>query len=323
MRRLALPKGAVEIRFLTTPEDMRQVEEVQRVVWPGSETDVVPMHLLITLAHNGGVALGAFPVRPDGTQGPLVGFVYGFPGLYETPSGWQVKHCSHQLGIVPAWRNQGLAYWLKRAQWQAVRHQGLELITWTYDPLLSRNAHLNIHKLGAVCHTYLREVYGEMRDGLNVGLPSDRFQVELWVRSPRVEIRLSAEPRKSLDLAHFLAAGAKIVNSTRLRPDGWPEPPDLEPQQATLDPAVHPLLLVEIPWDFLALKAADQALALRWRQHTRAWFEALFAQGYWVTDFVRLPGSQPRSFYVLSYGESTLGSPPSDHQRSRTPTEPA
>lgn len=310
MRRLRLPKGAVEIRFLHTPDEMRQVEDVQRVVWPGSETDVVPMHLLITLAHNGGVVLGAFPLDQAGQPGPLVGFVYGFPGLVQTAEGWRLKHCSHQLGIVPAWRNQGLAYWLKRAQWQAVRHQGIDLITWTYDPLLSRNAHLNIHKLGAVCRTYLREVYGEMRDGLNVGLPSDRFEVELWVNAPRVKRRLSAEPRKRLDLAHFLAAGARILNSTRLRPDGWPEPPEISPDTPGAlppDPRDQPLLLVEIPPDFLALKAADRALALRWRLHTRAWFEALFARGYLVTDFVHLPGRHPRSFYVLSYGESTLG----------------
>ncbi len=306
MRRLRLPKGEVEIRFLHTPEDMQQVEAVQRAVWPGSETDVVPLHLLITLAHNGGVVLGAFPVDEQGRSGPMVGFVYGFPGLYQTEEGWRLKHCSHQLGIVPEWRNQGLSYWLKRAQWQAVRHQGIDLITWTYDPLLSRNAHLNIHKLGAVCRTYLREVYGEMRDGLNVGLPSDRFQVEMWVNSSRVKRRLSAEPPKRLDLAHFLAAGARIVNSTRLRADGWPEPPE-EPPAVPANPEDQPLLLVEIPSDFLALKAADRDLALRWRLHTRDWFEALFAQGYLVTDFVYLPGKHPRSFYVLSFGESTLG----------------
>ena len=311
MRRLNLPKGPVDIRFLSTPEDMHQVEEVQRVVWPGSETDIVPMHILVTIAHNGGVALGAFPLQEGGAYAPMVGFVYGFPGLYETEHGWQVKHCSHQMGIVPEWRNQGLSYWLKRAQWQAVRQQGLELITWTYDPLLSRNAYLNIHKLGGICRTYLREMYGPMRDGLNAGLPSDRFQVELWVNSPRVVHRLSREPRKRLDLAHFLAGGARILNSTRLRPDGWPEPPEILPETPGAFPAppeAHPLLLLEIPSDFLALKAADMGLALRWRLHTRAWFEALFARGYLVTDVVYLPGTHPRSFYVLSYGESTLAS---------------
>ena len=68
----------------------------------------------------------------------------------------------------------------------------------------------------------------------------------------------------------------------------------------------QPLLLVEIPADFLALKTASQTLALEWRLHTRDLFEALFERGYLVTDFVHLPGTYARSFYVLSYGEAKV-----------------
>ena len=75
------------------------------------------------------------------------------------------------MGIHPDQRNSGIGFASKRAQWQMVRHQGLDHITWTYDPLLSRNAYLNIAKLGAVCNTYRRSEYGDMRDGLNVGCP--------------------------------------------------------------------------------------------------------------------------------------------------------
>ena len=67
-----------------------------------------------------------------------------------------------------------------------------------------------------------------------------------------------------------------------------------------------PLLLVEIPADFLALKAARPDLAAGWRMRKRAVFEALFAQGYLATDFVHVPGEPAHSYYVLSYGESTL-----------------
>jgi predicted GNAT superfamily acetyltransferase len=240
----------------------------------------------------------------------LVGFVYGFPGLYFTPDGPRPKHCSHELGVHPAYRNQGLGFALKRAQWQMVRRQGLDLITWTYDPLLSRNAHLNIARLGAVCNTYLREVYGEMRDELNAGLPSDRFQVDWWVNSRRVDRRLSKRARPPLDLAHCLSAGAWIVNPSQVA-GGWPRPPDqlpahLEVLSGRKQEGESNLLLVEIPADFQALKAADTGLALAWRLHTRLLFEGLFNQGYLVTDFVHLPGTQPRSFYVLTHGESTL-----------------
>ena len=111
----------------------------------------------------------------------LIGFVFGFPGIEPTPDGPRPKHCSHILGVLPDHRDGGVGFALKRAQWQMVRHQGLDHVTWTYDPLLSRNAHLNIARLGAVCSTYRRSEYGDMRDGLNAGLPSDRFQVDWWV----------------------------------------------------------------------------------------------------------------------------------------------
>jgi predicted GNAT superfamily acetyltransferase len=182
-----------------------------------------------------------------------------------------------------------------------VRQQGLDHITWTYDPLQSRNARLNIRKLGAVCNTYLPNYYGEMRDGINVGLPSDRFQVDWWVNSSRVRQRLSKYPRPPLDLAHYLSAEVPRVNTTQLNAAGFGVP-----QSLGLPPGTAALLLFEIPADFPALKAVDVSLALEWRQHTRVLFTDLFKAGYLVTDFVFLSGSQPRSYYVLSYGEATL-----------------
>jgi predicted GNAT superfamily acetyltransferase len=296
------------LRILSTPEDFEAVEDLQRLVWPGSETDIVPAHLLIATSHNGGLTIGAFNLDPESMPANLVGFVFGFPGLYTDSEGWRSMHYSHMLGVHPDHRGDGIGFALKRAQWQMVRHQGLERITWTYDPLLSRNAHLNIAKLGAVCNTYRREVYGQMRDGLNVGLPSDRFVVDWWVNSKRVDRRLSHKARPRLDLAHFFAAGAEILNPTKADQAGWPKPASspvsLDDQER--GEGDEALVLVEIPADFLALKEADPDLALDWRLHTRALFEDLFARGYLVTDFVHLPGPHPRSFYVLSHGESTF-----------------
>jgi predicted GNAT superfamily acetyltransferase len=305
-----------KLKILDKPPEMEAVEALQRLVWPDSETEVVPVHMLIAAVHNGGLVVGAFdPAAGEVHPESLIGFVYGFPGLYSTPDGPRPKHSSHMLAVHPDYRDRGLGFALKRAQWQMVRHQGLDRITWTYDPLLSRNAHLNIAKLGAVCNTYRQEVYGEMRDGLNAGLPSDRFEVDWWVNTKRVERRLSRRARLRLDLAHYFAGGAGIVNPTREGENGWPRPDESpalplaaagEAGAALERPGNAPLLLLEIPADFMALKAADRGLALEWRLHTRALFEALFAGGYLVTDFVHLPGRQPRSFYVLSHGESTL-----------------
>jgi predicted GNAT superfamily acetyltransferase len=213
------------------------------------------------------------------------------------------------LGVDPRCRDQGLGFLLKRAQWQMVRHQGLDRITWTYDPLLSRNAYLNIAKLGTVCNTYQRELYGAMRDGLNTGMPSDRLQVDWWINSRRVERRLSRRARPPLNLANYYAAGVEILNPTKFIQEGWPVPSEESPAtlrvwQGDNDPP--PLLLLEIPADFLALKSAQPALALAWRLHVRTLLEKLFERGYLITDFIYIEGKQARGLYVLSFGESTL-----------------
>lgn len=279
------------IKLLETPEDMTLVEELQRAVWPGSETDVVPAHMLITAIHNGGLVLGAF------LDEELVGFVFGFPGLDFTPDGPRPKHCSHMMGVRPGVQDSGVGFMLKRAQWQMVRRQGIDHITWTYDPLLSRNAHLNIAKLGAVCNTYRRSEYGDMRDGLNAGLPSDRFQVDWWVNTRRVERRLGKRARGPLKLDDFAKADLQPLYTPLDLSSGWVRPPEHFP------PLEGRLLLAEIPHDFSALKQADFALARDWRFFSREVFETAFAAGYIVTDFVH---EERRSFYVLTNGESTL-----------------
>ena len=279
------------IKLLETPEEMTLVESLQRLVWPGSETDVVPAHLLVTAVHNGGIVAGAF------VEAQLVGFVFGFPGIESTPDGPRPKHCSHMMGVRPDQRDSGVGFALKRAQWQMVRHQGLDHVTWTYDPLLSRNANLNIAKLGAVCNTYRRSEYGDMRDGLNAGLPSDRFQVDWWIHTRRVERRLGKRPRRPLKLDNFSKADLQPLYSPRAGTSGWLRPPEHFP------PLEGPLALAEIPSDFTALKEADFPLARDWRFFSREVFETAFALGYIVTDFVF---DQARSFYVLSHGESTL-----------------
>jgi predicted GNAT superfamily acetyltransferase len=283
------------IRLLETPEDLRLVEELQREVWPGSETDVVPMHMLITAVHNGGLVFGAFE------EERIIGFVFGFPGLEETPDGPRAKHCSHMMGIHPDYRDSGIGFTLKRAQWQMVRHQGLDHITWTYDPLLSRNARLNIAKLGAVCTTYRRSEYGEMRDGLNAGLPSDRFQVDWWINSRRVDKRLSKNPRPTLRMEHVARSGLRPLYAPRFSDLGLIRPPE------HLPPLEDRLLLAEIPHDFIELKEKDFPLARDWRFFSRELFETAFTKNYIVTDFVfDKTGEHPRGLYVLTHGESTL-----------------
>ncbi len=293
---------ATRLRILETPEEMELIEELQRHIWPGNETEIVPSHIMLTAIHNGGLVIGAFNDVDN-----LVGFVFGFPGLYLTPDGPRPKHCSHMLGVLPEYRDYGVGFSLKRAQWQMVRHQGLDRITWTYDPLVSRNAYLNITKLGAVCNTYLPNEYGQMHDELNVGLPSDRFQVDWWINSQRVNHRLSKRARPRLSLEQYLAAEPVLVNDTYIDGDGLLCPAGTHHPL----PAGEALLMVEIPPDFQHIKSQAPEAALEWRSHLRGIFQESFQAGYLVTDFVtdrpaESESAPERCLYILSNGESTL-----------------
>lgn len=292
-------KDGIEIRAIFLYEEMVQAEDLQRIVWSGSEIDIVPAHLSMAISHNGGAMLGAFD------QGKLVGYLLGFLGTDSASPDriamTRLKHWSHQVGVHPAYRDRGIGFALKQAQREVVLKQGIRLVTWTYDPLLSRNAYLNIRRLGAVCDTYIQRAYGEMRDALNIGVESDRFQVDWWVTSPRVSSRFE-KGRKPLNMEHYLEAGAEKVNPSILNDAGH-----LYPGEAIYAPE-GVITLVEIPPDFHALKQSDLGVAKSWREHSREVFTSLFAAGYLVTDFLFLKGEElPRSYYVLTHGEGKLG----------------
>ena len=279
---------SITIRPIQTHQEYRAVEALQQEVWGLDPVEIVPDHLLLTAQKNGGLVLGAFDTSTAGEVDRLIGFIFGFPGL--TPDG-RLKHCSHMAGVAPAYQNRRVGYRLKLAQREHVLAQGIELITWTFDPLESRNARLNFHKLGAICRTYLRDLYGSMRDALNVGVPSDRFQVEWWVASSRVVDRLQGTA-PDLSLAALQAEDVPLLNP--VPPGDLPRPPE------QTRPIAGDRLLIQIPAHFQAIKAADMALARAWRLHTRALFEAAFAQGYTVVDLLFEEG---QSFYLLRRGD--------------------
>jgi predicted GNAT superfamily acetyltransferase len=176
--------------------------------------------MTVAVQRHGGVVLGAFVPR---TQ-DLIGFVLSFLAPTTRPGAQRgLSHYSHMAAVPEEWRGRGVATALKLAQREAVLAQGLNLITWTYDPLETRNAALNIRKLHCICHTYARDVYGEMRDNLNAGVPSDRFEVEWWLDdqgpafapdSPRAEIEIPVDfqalKRRDLNLAKAWRARTRM-----------------------------------------------------------------------------------------------------------------
>lgn len=282
----------ITVEKVTEVQHFHACEEVQKRAWGMDDILVVPIHLLITAQKNGGLVLGAF-----NEEGEMVGFLFGFLGATRTRAGDEkaparLRHCSHMMGIVPEYQAKGVGYQLKLRQAEHVHSQGLDLVTWTYDPLESLNANLNVCKLGVVCDTYLRDTYGEMTTALHVGLPSDRFQVEWWITSRRVEERIEKGGVK-LRLDEVLDHGAKQVNVATVGPDGflWPSVYDL---LTTSKDAV-----IEVPANFQSIKSADMSLATEWRQHTREIFTHYFDAGYTMTEFISEIREGRRSSYYL------------------------
>jgi len=268
---------ALVIRPLTTIAEMHQFEAAEREIWavPGVIKVYPEPELLLTTAHNGGLVLGAW----DGDT--LAGILFGFLG--RAPSG-PLKHCSHLMGVRAAYRGRGIGQALKWAQRAAVQAQGLGLITWTVDPLETPNARLNLHDLGAVCRIYHPNLYGAMPDGLNAGLPSDRFAVEWWLGAPGVQARATG-------IAPAWPADVLLLNPPQPAPGGWPRP-------GSWTLPAGDLAALAVPADFQGLRRADPDLALAWRLHVRAVFQALFAAGY-VAEDARLVPEQQQLWYLV------------------------
>ncbi|MBN1180626.1 MAG: hypothetical protein JXD18_15560 [Anaerolineae bacterium] len=272
-------------------------EALQGIIWQADPVEVVPAHLLITAQRHGGLVLGAFD-----SAGRMVGTLFGFPARVapdnRLTTGLEWEHCSHFMGVVPEWRGRSVGHLLKLAQREWALAQGYELVTWTYDPLEAANATLNLGKLGAACRCYLRDFYGEMAEGINVGLPTDRFEVAWWIGSPRVTQRV-AQGWARPSLAALLEGGAQVLNPARPRPDGLLEP---GPLRAPAGERV----LVEIPASIQAVKAASLDLALAWRLSVRAACETAFEAGYVAEDVV-WGEDGGRVYYVLRVASCELG----------------
>lgn len=241
----------ITIKELKTIEEMEQVQQLEEQVWG---IPPIPTHQTLTAVKNGGIIVGAY----DGTR--LIGFSYGFAGLKEGKS----FLCSHMLGIDGAYRSQRIGERLKQAQREIAIAKGFDLMIWTFDPLETRNGYLNLTKLNGICDTYVENCYGEMQDGFNKGLPSDRFELHWHLTSDYVheqhEPTISdAQPIADLTIDD---AGLPILNVYALN-------------QLTASAYTLP-----VPKDFQALKAQSQQHAMHWRLETRAVFQAMFAAGY-------------------------------------------
>jgi len=267
------------IRPLHTIAEFREVIALEQEIWGASvPEDAVGVPLFVASVKRGAILLGAYDA------GRLVGFVYSFPGLKDRrPMQW-----SHMLGVRLEARASGIGRALKLEQRCLCLDMGIDLMEWTFDPLVAVNAHLNFRRLGVVVDDYLVNVYGESVSPLHRGAPTDRFIAQWWMRLPRVEALVSGAGRQ--------AGADPIAGAVRVN--------EVDRQGAWLTCADYDLgrserrLAVVIPARFTEMIARQPEEALAWRMASRAIFRAYLPRGYRVTDFAFAPGAD-RGTYLL------------------------
>jgi len=171
--------SSVTIRECISVEDFQQCLDLERAVWKDDDIGIMPIRLYMISKACNAPTIGAFDL-----SGRLVGFVHTMIALM---NGRVVYH-SHLAAVLEDLRHKDIGFRMKLAQRQHAINAGVPLIMWTFDPLQSRNAHLNINKLGAVIRRYENNYYSEgLSSVFDTGVPSDRVFAEWWVSSPHVQ----------------------------------------------------------------------------------------------------------------------------------------
>jgi predicted GNAT superfamily acetyltransferase len=264
---------SIEIRPVQTIDEYIAVRHVELGVWgnkdikPGNELpEVAPNSIMITAHKNGGLVLGAFDTSVSTAGKPfLAGFSFSFVGL--TAEG-KLKHCLHEVGVLPAYRDRSIGYQLFLAHRDDVRKRGVDLMTWTFHPLESRNAYLYLHKLGATAEVFLENVYGSRQNALNGSLPSDRLQID-WHLAPA-----PAANEKRLSL-NALTLSRDYLHSADERP------------VIAAEYADHSQWCIQIPDQFQEIRSRSVEDAMKWQMDVRLLFQIAFEAGFVATDFIR------------------------------------
>ncbi|MCY4070187.1 MAG: GNAT family N-acetyltransferase [Chloroflexi bacterium] len=284
----------IAIKRLLTAQEFNQAVELQKVYWGTDASNLVPRHMLHSLCHHGGHLLGAY----DGSR--LVGFVMGFLGTALDAEAPDADHTasnllimSKRMLVLPGYRGRNIGLKLKMAQRDIALKQGIDLVTWTFDPLLAANAHLNLRKLGAISRQFAVNYfdYSEAES-----LSADRLIVQWRVKGERARACASGSTSRRT-LKQCLDESIPIVNV--IEESGPAMAPRALSQLSDRDS-----LLVEIPSDVRHLDKHMPEVARRWRSHIRELMGRLIESGYVVYDFVSAVQEQRRrTYYFLSRRE--------------------
>jgi len=279
------------IRDLSTHAEFAACVRLQEAVWGEGFAERVPTAILGIAARLGGVVAGAFL---EGDEEP-VGFVFGLTGLEDG----RLAHWSDMLAVRREARGRGLARALKIHQRDRLLRLGVLKMYWSFDPLESRNAHLNLNRLGVRVRRYVEEMYGTSTSPLHQGIGTDRFVADWELDAPHVRALLDREGRTE-----------KGDGKGSVEPDGWMSEEDagealgmelLGDLPAPDQPRLHldqPRILVAVPTHIQALKAHRPELALRWREATRKALTHYLSRG-WEVRALLGRAEEPSARYLL------------------------
>lgn len=270
----------IVIREIASIDELEAVLRLEKEVWDFDDADVTPLTLAIAMKAAGSIWLGAF------SKDALAGFAFAFPSLEHGKTGFH----SHTLAVRTPFESHGLGYRLKLAQRERVLALGANEITWTFDPLRSRNAHLNFAKLGVISSSYRPDFYGVNTSSSLHTNGTDRLWVSWRLADPRVEDRVKGRSRR----AENLDALAHLEPLIRFNGDGNPAESDMGQALS------RQRIAIEIPGDIGQIEATNTDLARRWRLATRKAFTEAIKAGFTVTEFCRsIRGQQGPGAYLL------------------------
>lgn len=284
----------LQIRRLKEYDEILTTMPLQRATWGSEEAGgLVPAQMLIHLVRYGGHVLAAYSHKQ------LVGFIIGYIGLKDG----RIIMASKRMVVRSDFRNLGIAMQLKLAQRELAIEQNIELITWTFSPTMSINAHFNLNKLGGVAKQYDVDVYG-IDTPLSILENSDRLLVEYWVNSKRVREsveRTASTPRRSekqLD-------AALVLNPSQDVGMPWRIPGALAAIAAVDDQRGEPpkKVFIELPTNFAAILAKNPTIASSWQTQLRKLLlQWLNENDYMITGLLQTQETESntqRAFYIL------------------------
>ena len=254
--RAAQDRASVTVRTLSDLTDLDVARGIFDAVWPaGDGSTQVTSNLMRALVHAGGYASAAY------RDGEPIAAAFGFVGRHVASDRTHVHLHSHMAAVLEPYRDQHIGSALKMHQRAWCLDQGIDTISWTFDPLVRRNARLNLVKLGADVDGFEIDFYGPMDDGINSGDPTDRL-FAWWRLSSQRAVSASMGLLTPIEPADLIVRGRDIIE-------------------------------IELPDDIVALRARDPSAAAQWRVAVREALVAAFADGF------RIIGVSPVDGYVL------------------------